>query len=445
MEKQKVYSKVTILNNYNRLPPTPNFNRITMEKFGVYSEASLAPVGLKVAEFNKDMLFVDKFRKYKPEHKKSQPAEDKKDVSAKEVKQAKMPIFSFITNFLKLDTKTASWSYSLDGKAIKGPINAEEMDRQWKEDLLPFDKTLIHSNEISFDNPKTSTYTKKEASIDQFVPINLLTDPEIFNKIRLQEESAPVEPVKAEAAPIVVAKPEKKKEAKKEAKKGGKKKLTKEEKSQQQEKMKADGFTVVGAKKGTTHQVEEEESDEESDEEPDTRSPYTKPTDAKPVVVPVVENKPVAAAGLEEDKESSEEDDFEYMPSKSQTKKGKKKGGKAPSFKPEIYTTTSSVVPTATKKDTSKKTETGERSPGAKTEQKKVEQKKEEKKGPQKSSKKKKGKKAEVDPSILGFNVEPPKPKLQEPEGWGETAAKPAEIVPLSEIMKEEEMRKQKK
>lgn len=439
MEKKKIYSKAAILSAYNKLQPTSHFNKVSMEKLGVYSEASLDPVSLKIPEFVKEMLFTDKHHKYKHDYKAPKPAEDKKsEVVKKEVKQVKMAVFSFVTNYMKLNPKAASWHYTSDGKAIKGPLSAEDMDKLWKEDTLPLEQTLIHSSEISFEKSKASSFNTREVALAQFVSIGLLADPEIFGKIRLYPEEAAAAPV----APAKPAKKEAKKEGgeKKETKKTGKKKLSKEEKAKQQELMKAEGFNVVASKKGKVIQAEESGESEESDGKPDTEPVPPAPV-SKAEPVRAAENQP---AKKEESSES--EDDFEYMPSKSQAKKGKKKKVKAPAFQPEIYASVGSVVPSVAKKETAKKDVSEKRSLESKPEQKKAEQKKEpkeEKKAPaQKSSKKKKGKKGPVDPSILGFNVEPPKPKAQEPEGWGEAAIKPAEIVPLSEIMKEEASKK---
>jgi len=431
MEKKKLYTKTTILNNYTRMPPTPHFDRINMEKLGVYSEESIDPISLKVAGFNKDMLFIDKHYRYKPEYKKIQPAEDKKEVTIKDTKVVKMAMFSFITNYMKLNTKGVSWHYSLDGKTIKGPFNSEEMDKLWKEDILLFDKTLIYSNEISFTNPKTNTYNKKELNLEQFIPIDVLTDSEVFNKIRLQEEpvAVPIQNVQNVQKPAPAIKPEKKKEAKK----AKKKKISNEEKAKQQELMKSEGFAIA-SKKGKSHKVEDEG---ESSEESDTKtSPVVQPKPNIPVAVPIESPK------QEENDESSEEDDFEYMPSRSQVKKKKKKASKAPSFQPEIYTSVGSVVPSVAKKEHSKKTEVEKHKAEVKDEEKEPEQKKVQ--PSQQSSKKRKNKRGPADPSILGFHTEPPKPKLQEPEGWGDAAIKPKEVLSLADIMKEEALKKEK-
>ena len=404
MDKKKQYTKTIMLAKYKPCPPPAQFDRAAMQTLDIYSEPTLEPISLKMANFAMEMLYIQKPRGHmKPaavEHKK----EDIKEVIIPE----KIAVFSFVASFVGIDPKLDTWYYSDKREhnvPYRGPVSSENMDKLWREEKLSLVHIGVYSNDICLLNPKTGEYTKKELKMDQFVPMEILLDHTIFNKVKARP-GAPVQPKveakveevkkapepavvpqpkaeeikkavpvsvkttkveekKIESAPVPVPAPQdkkttspekkpaeaaataKKKEAK--TKKESAKKLSKEEKAKEIATSEQEGFTIVESKKKAKGKKTPSKIEQEEEEENVVSA-------AAPQVVPQQESKVVPAqqsspAKAEEGSSSEEEGDFEYIPSKAKAKrmKKKKKAGKAvpavPAAAPEPDIESAEIVP----------------------------------------------------------------------------------------------------
>eukprot|EP01022_Parablepharisma_sp_SALTPOND_P012080 TRINITY_DN1543_c0_g1_i1.p5 TRINITY_DN1543_c0_g1~~TRINITY_DN1543_c0_g1_i1.p5 ORF type:complete len:580 (-),score=94.06 TRINITY_DN1543_c0_g1_i1:7221-8960(-) len=495
MEKKRSYTKTIILGKYKAYPLPAQFDKPITQKLGIYSETALEPVSLKMPYFASEMLYVQRSR-ISPHHPKPMDvkAENAKEPVKEKVVKEKMAIFSFVSSFVGLDPKVETWYYSDSRERnvpYKGPMSAESMDKMWREDKLSLSHTTIYSNDISFMSPTTGEYTKKELKLDQFVPMEMLLEHTIFSKIKGRGKSTPVasapapKPVAASASkpasesasgsistpasapapkPVAVLepaanlastpvpKPEEKKQAKKannpkkKENKKESKKLAKEERGKHIASAEDEGFTIVESKKktkqkkGKAGKVEEEYEEIEEESLPGSTPQVSKPVEA------LKKQLEVKSQTVEhEESSSSEEEGFEYIPSKAKAKrmKKKKKTGKVepvvvqeePMFVPEPVEAKPVTTPV---KEEPKKTEPEKPKPEVKVEPPKTEVKKEQKTQP----KKKKGKK-EADPALLGLYFEKPKKEVEEPETWGTVPAEPKKVVPLEELMKEEAIKAQ--
>jgi hypothetical protein len=109
MEKKKTYTKTILLTKYKPIPAPAQCDKAALQKLGIYSEPSLEPISIKMPSFATEMLYTQKPRaSTSPRHPKAAPAEESKE----KVVAEKLPVFSFVASYLKVDPKAEVWYYS---------------------------------------------------------------------------------------------------------------------------------------------------------------------------------------------------------------------------------------------------------------------------------------------------------------------------------------------
>jgi len=199
MDQKRIYTKTIILSKYKIFPPPSNFDKSTTEKLGIYSEAAIEPMSIKMPVISSEMIFTQKFKE-SPRQQKTSPVkqEEIKEIPKEKIIQDKIAVFSFVSTYLNIDPKSDTWYY-YDNRELaagfKGPYNALEMDKLWKSDKLAIIHAFIYSEEIAFMQ-KSGDYNKSPMKIDEFVPLEILLDHSIFTKIKKREvtQKEPISP-----------------------------------------------------------------------------------------------------------------------------------------------------------------------------------------------------------------------------------------------------------
>eukprot|EP00826_Nyctotherus_ovalis_P010095 TRINITY_DN12686_c0_g1_i7.p1 TRINITY_DN12686_c0_g1~~TRINITY_DN12686_c0_g1_i7.p1 ORF type:complete len:408 (+),score=86.81 TRINITY_DN12686_c0_g1_i7:131-1354(+) len=207
MEVKKTYSKSVILSKYKVLPISASFDKKSASENGVYSEKSIDPISWKMPKLLKDMLIVNvPFGFHRPNPKTTPKVKPDKTNRKEKVMKDKLAVFALVTVFMGLKPEADSWYYATDGGPIEGPLSSLIMDQLWREDKIFMGRTLVYSKDIMFFSKSTRKYNEPVLALEQFVPIGVLLDSNVFKNVKLFDKGLANEELKENTRAVIASK-----------------------------------------------------------------------------------------------------------------------------------------------------------------------------------------------------------------------------------------------